>query len=258
MSSTDTSLTFNTYQMREANGESVLSSDPIKQTRYTKFNKQYLEGLCENYIDTIDKMICQINQSDDLDPHIKNKIIALMISLVLDRDDLLELKKSSRIKEISMLIPNMTEISFINDVPFDIDIVEAVYRYIIQLLKGTDLLRGSQFGGIAATEHNNLKDYNDVFSTYILGKEDDTLMLVQNIDTFNKKNKLIRQRLLDFATKGKGVNKKDEIKIRREFKFDDKTQSFVRREKPIAKKVLDLLAEKLFVAYDRLADYLEN
>ena len=238
------------YQMRAANGEFELyQAQP--ESEFKKFNKEYLESLCNGYVEKIDALIEKINMSDVLDDKTKNKIAALMISLVLDNEDILELKKTSKIKsEISSIIPNMTEIQFINDIPFDIDIVERVFKYILKAIQGSNIVEGSQFGMI---NENNYKDFNDVFSIEVIG-EASRKDVVQDISYFNKKNKLVRQRLIEFATNGKKIDKKDEIKIRREYKFDPKSQSFQKRPKAIAKKVYDLLAEKISKAYDSLYD----
>lgn len=234
------------YLLRAANGEIELQNEQKVGNRI-KFNKEYLESVCEGYIGKIDELIEKVNLSENIDTKTKNKICALMISLVLDNSDISELKKISKIKEISTIIPNMTEVQYINDIPFDLDIVENVYKYILKTIQGTGTVEGSQFG-IAL---DNAKDFNDVFSVEIIGEYTPREVL-QDIESFNKKNKLIRQRLIDFATKGKKVTKLDEIKIRREYKFDPSTQSFQKRPKAIAKKVYELLAEKIVVAYDSL------
>lgn len=250
--SVDTAVTSNIYQFREASGEMSISNKP-QQTPHQKFNKQYLQGISDGYIKNVDLLIEQVNLNDAIDSKIRHKILALMISLVLDNDDLAEIKKTSKIKETSLIIPNMTEVQFINDIPFDLDIIEKVFKYILQILKGTDFLRGSQFGEIpvSGVYFDNIKDFNDVFTSELFANEKNS-QLVQDIDVFNKKNRLIRKRMLEFVNKGKAVDKKSEIKIRREYKFDVNNQSFVKRPKPIAKKVYDLLGEKLYIAYESL------
>lgn len=247
--SVDTALTSNTYQMREANGEISLYNKP-HQSQFTKYNRQYIEALNKGYVEKIDSIIEKVNLDENIDNKIKNKISALMISLVLDNEDVITLKKSSKIKEITALIPNMTEIQYINDIPFDIDIVENVFKYLLKLLAGQNLTDGSQYGLFT---FDNAKDFNEVFSTKVMGY-DSGKDLVQEIDIFNKKNKMIRNRLIDFISKKKGsaFDKESEIKLRREYKFDPKSQSYVKREKVISKKVFELLAEKIFVAYDSL------
>jgi hypothetical protein len=237
----------NIYQTREANGESLF--DYPKEDQYHKFNKEYIKSLCEGYISKIDSLVEKINLDENLDNKIKNKVLALMISLVLDNSDIAELRKNkSSIKEITNLIPNLTEIQYINDIPFDLDVVEAVYAYVIRLLQGSNILEGHQFGLFT---YDNSKDYNEVFSTKIYGALSNK-DLVQNIDAFNTKNRLIRKRLIEFVTKGKKIDKKAELKIRREYKFEPSIQTFVKRDKLISKKVFDLLAEKLASAYENL------
>jgi len=237
----------NIYQFREASGEIAVNGIP-KESPYRKFNREYIESLTNGYVDAINKLIEHVNSSETIDEKTKNKILVLMTSLVLDNSDVLELKKSSKIKSFSSLIPNMTEIEYINDVPFDLDITERIFKYIAKILQGTDILEAV---GLVEISIDNYRDFNEVFSSRIIGVENN-VELIQDICYFNKKNSLIRNRLLDLATKGAKVDKKSEIKIRREYKFDPDSQSFKKRNKPIAKKVYELLAEKYLKAYDSL------
>lgn len=249
---TDTALTFNTYQMREANGEFKLY-EKQEAGRFAKHNRQYLEGLVEGYIKVIDRLIESINMSESISKKTKAKILSLMVGLILDTEDAAIIKKNSKVSSSSRLIPNMTEINYINDVPFDLDVTECVFKYISHLLKDEGAIEGSSFGDItiSGVHFDNLKDFNQVFSIETIGTQP-RKELAQDISYFKKRNNLIRSRLYDFANKGKKPEKEIEIKIRREYKFNPEIQTFQRRTKPIAKKVYDLLAEQLLVAYDDL------
>lgn len=253
---TDTALTSNTYQMREANGEFNMYRTP-SLGKFSKYNKQYIEGLVEGYTKTIDRLIEVANMSEKISKKTRAKILALMIGLVIDASDASEIKKHSKSNTDSRLIPNMTEISYINDVPFDIDVVECVFKYVSQLLKTEGELEGSAFGDITVSgvHFTNLKDFNQCFSVETIGVESNK-ELTQDLSYFKKRNDLIRKRLFDFANAGKKPEKVVEIKIRREFKFNPEIQTFQRRKKPIAKKVYDLLANQLLVAYDDLYESL--
>lgn len=242
----------NGYQMRDANGEIDIYGKP-STGNFLKFNKQYVEGLVEGYTKAIDRLIEKINLDDNIDKKIRAKVLVLMIGLVIDNEDASSLKKNSPAIGTSRIIPNLTEISYVNDIPFDLDVVEYIFKYISQTMKTAGLLEGSEFGDIeiSGVHFDNLKDYNQVFSTEYIGGND-PCELVQDISYFKKKNNLIRSRLFDFVGKGKTLTNESKIKIRREFKFNPSTQVFQRRKKPISKKVYTMLADKLLLSYDDL------
>ena len=240
----------NIYQLREENGEFNLYGNQGVSS-FAKHNRQYIEGLVDGYSKTIDRLIEVANMSDTLSVKSRAKLLALMVGLLIDKEDAAELRKHSRLENTSKLIPNMTEINYINDVPFDLDVIECVFKYVSQILKDEGQLGDSPFGDFTGVNFTNIKDVNEVFSIETIGfpakKE-----MAQNISFFKKKNDLIRKRLFDFANKGKTPEKKIEIRIRREYKFNPEIQTFQKRKKPIAKKVFDLLANQLLVAYDDL------
>lgn len=238
--------------LRDASGEINLH-EKTPTNKFSKYNKQYIEGLVEGYIKAIDRLIEKVNLSEDIDKKTKAKVLVLMIGLVIDTEDASEIKKNSKTSGISRIIPNMTELSYVNDIPFDLDVVEYVFKYLSQILKGTGTLEGSEFGDItiSGVHFDNLKDFNQVFSTEYVDLKS-PVELAQDISYFKKKNNLIRARLFDFVGKGSKIPNEVKIKIRREFKFEIVSQSFQRRKKPIAKKVYDMLADKLLIAYDDL------
>lgn len=240
----------NIYQLREAEGEiDIYGKQGV--SKFAKHNRQYIEGLVEGYIKTIDRLIETANMSDKLSVKSRAKLLALMVGLVIDKEDAAELRKHSKIENTSKIIPNMTEISYVNDVPFDVDVIECVFKYVSQILKDEGQLEGSDFGETLGVSFVNAKDLNEVYSIETIGfppkKE-----LAQDLSVFKKKNDLIRKRLFDFVNKGRTPEKKVEIKIRREYKFNPEIQTYQRRNKPIAKKVYDLLANQLLVAYEDL------
>lgn len=253
---TDTALTFNTYQMREANGEFKIN-ETLAPNLFSKYNKQYIEGLVEGYIKAIDRLIEIANMSEKITKKTRAKVLALMIGLVIDTEDASTIKKNSKSSVDSRLIPNMTEINYINDIPFDIDVVECVFKYISQLLKTEGELEGSTFGdiSISGVHFSNLKDFNQCFSVETIGVKPNKEVL-QDLSYFKKRNDLIRKRLFEFSKSNKSPEKVVEIKIRREYKFNPEIQTYQRRKKPIAKKVYDILANQLLVAYDDLYESL--
>lgn len=240
------------YQMREANGE-INVYKPGTVNKFSKFNKQYIEGLVEGYTKAVDRLIEKINISENVDKKTRAKALVLMVGLVIDNDDAAVIKKNSKSIGSSRIIPNLTELSYVNDVPFDLDVVEYVFKYLSTIMKTSGNLEGSEFGDldISGVHFDNLKDFNQVFSTEYIGIKD-PCELVQDLSSFKKKNGLLRSRLFEFVGRGKEVPTEVKIKIRREFKFDQTSQSFSRRKKPIAKKVYDMLADKLLIAYDDL------
>lgn len=240
----------NIYQLREAEGEIELF-EPQNENKFIKHNKQYIEGLVNGYVKTIDRLIEVANMSETLSTKSRAKLLALMVGLVIDKDDAAEIKKNSKVDYSSKIIPNMTEINYVNDIPFDLDVIEAVFKYVTQILKDEGQVEGSAFGDSSGVNFINIKDLNQVYSIETIGfptkKE-----LAQDLSVFKKKNDMIRKRLFDFVNSGKVPEKRIEIKIRRNFKFNPEIQSYQRRKKPIAKKVYDLLANQLLVAYEDL------
>lgn len=259
----DTNLVVQPYLMRMESGDANIKSLDKPQItmndRLKMYNKEYIALIKSGYVNLIDSIIEDVNNSEaKYDDTTKNKILLLMISLVLDSEDVKAIKKNSKVKSVTTIIPNITELEYLNDIPFDQDIVERVYRYLYRLVKDKFVLPDTPGGNICATGvvFDNQKDFEEVFQTYVI--ENDKIRelknseLTQDISEFTKKNKLIRQKMIEFVSRSGEVTKEKEIEIRRKYKFDPQSQSFQKRKNPISKKVFDLLAEKNLVVYKSL------
>lgn len=230
---------------------------------YIKYSNEYEFPLADGYIKAIDAMIDYFN-SVELDKMVYNKILNVMTNLVLNDEDVEYIDGSSDYKETGVAIPNMTEICYINDIPFKLDIIETVYLFLLKVARENGFMSQNGIFGdinISGVVISNLKDLNESYSSYVIGLDGEiqdtpSSKLVQKISDLCRANNVLRERMIKLMNGGKKVSKKDEIEFRRMYKFDEKSGSFQKRldpitgkNAPISVKVFELMANKNKNAY---------
>lgn len=213
--------------------------------------KAYIYPLTKGYIDAIDAMINYLN-AVEIDNTIKNKVMLVLTSLVFDEDDLDYLKDNKLTTETGSAIPSISEIQYINDIPLEFDIIQAVYLYILKIAKDAGFYSQSGVFGdvdLSGVMFNNIKNLNETYKSYVIGidgeiQDTPSNKLAQRISDLCRANSIVRKRLLKLASGGKKLTKKEELHIRRHFKYNPDTGSLEKRSKPISNMVFALLANK--------------
>lgn len=245
------------------------SNTPKMQRELIKINKEYLYDLSVGYINAIDAMIDHLN-SVEVETSVRNKIMMLMTSLVLDDEDVEYLRTEPAFAEEGDAIPSLTEIAYVNDIPFEFDIIEAIYIYLFKIAKDNGFMENNGIFGnldLSGIILANSKDYRETYQSYIVGldgaiQDESTKKLAQKISDLCRANNAIRDRMLRLMNNGKKPSKKEELDFRRKYKLDTAKGSFELRlhgnqPKPISKTVFALIAKKNDVVYSELKKLLK-
>jgi hypothetical protein len=257
--------------MAEWMNENVLDAVGEAPDPYTKMqrqlinvNKEYQYALSNGYVKAIDAMISYLNNSD-ISSAVRNKVTLVMTSLLLDDSDVDYLKDSVAGIDSGSAIPSMSEALFINDIPLEFDIIEAVYQYILRIAREAGFYNnGGIFGDInlSGVMFTNNKDLSEVYQSYIIGIDGEIVdststVLAKKITDLCRANNVVRERLMKLVNGGKKPSKKDEVAIRLKYKFDPSTGSLQKRAKPINKVVFAMLAKKSDIVYSELKKLLK-
>jgi len=240
------------------------SNTPKLQRQLINVNKEYTFAISEGYIRAIDAMIEYLNNAE-VPRAVISKVMLVMTSLVLDDEDIKYLKNTKEYSESGVAIPTMTEVQYINDIPLQFDIIEAVYLYILRIARESGFYSQSGIFGdldISGVMFSNAKNLSDVYQSYVVGVNGEVMdinsnRLAQKITDLCRANNVVRERLMKLANGGKKPSKKEELDIRRKFKFDPVSGSFQKRLAPISKVVLPMLANKSEVVYVELKNLLK-
>jgi len=227
------------------------SNVPKLQRELIQVDRAYMYTITDGYIRAVDAMIQYLN-SVDVDKAIKNKIMLVLTSLVFDEDDIDFLKDSKLTTETGVAIPTLSEIQYINDIPLEFDIVQAVYLYILRIAKDAGFYsQNGVFGNldISGVMFNNARNLSDVYKSYVVGIDGEiedlpSKKIAQKISDLCRANSIVRERLIKLAGGGKKLSKKEEFYIRRHYKYNPETGSLEKRSKPISSVVFALLANK--------------
>lgn len=240
------------------------SNTPKLQRELIDVNREYMYAITDGYIKAIDAMIEYLN-GVEVDKKVYNKIMLVLTSLVLDEDDIEYLKEKKITDEVGSAIPSLTEIQYINDIPLEFDIIQAVYLYILRIAKEAGFYSVNGIFGnldISGVMFNNAKNLSDSYKEYVIGVNGEiedvaSNKLAQRITDLCRANSIVRKRLLKLANGGKTPSKKEELQIRREYKFDIVSGSLEKRKKPINNVVFALLANKSDAVYADLKKLLK-
>lgn len=256
----------NLYQnIRDERDAQVYGGGDISKIHkdYINYSNEYEFPLADGYIKAIDEMIKYFN-SIELDRMVYNKVLNVMTNLVLNDEDVDYIDNTSDYKESGAAIPNMTEICYINDIPFQFDIIEAVYLFLLKIARENAFFAQNGIFGdinISGIVISNIKDLNESYQSYVIGLDGEiqdipSSRLVQKISDLCRANNVLRERMIKLMNGGKKVTKKEEIEFRRAYKFDGKSGSFQKRldpvtgkNAPISVKVFELMANKNKNAY---------
>lgn len=240
------------------------SNTPKLQRELINVNREYLFALTDGYIKAIDAMIEYLNGSE-IDKGVYSKIMLVLTSLVLDESDIEYLKDAKITGEVGPAIPSMSEIQYLNDIPLEFDIIQAVYLYMLRIAREAGFYsQNGIFGNldVSGVMFNNARNLSEVYKTYVVGidgevEDTPSKKLAQQISELCRANNIVRQRLLKLANGGKKPSKKEEFFIRRNYKFDAVSGSFQKRKKPISSVVFALLANKSDAVYADLKNLLK-
>jgi len=240
------------------------SNTPKLQRELINVNREYLFALTDGYIKAIDAMIEYLN-SVEIDKGVYSKIMLVLTSLILDESDIEYLKDTKATGEVGRAIPSMSEIQYLNDIPLEFDIIQAVYLYMLRIAREAGFYsQNGIFGNldVSGVMFNNARNISDVYKTYVVGidgevEDTPSKKLAQQISELCRANNIVRQRLLKLANGGKKPSKKEEFFIRRNYKFDTVSGSFQKRNKPISTVVFALLANKSDAVYADLKNLLK-
>lgn len=240
------------------------SNTPKLQRELIDANKEYMYALTDGYIRAVDAMIQYLN-GVDVDKAVKNKVMLVLTSLVFDEDDIDFLKDSKLTSESGVAIPTLSEIQYINDIPLEFDIVQAVYLYILRIAKEAGFYsQNGVFGNldISGVMFNNARNLSEVYKSYVVGIDGEvedipSKRIAQKISDLCRANSIIRERLIKLAGGGKKLSKKEEFYVRRHYKYNPETGSMVKRNKPISSVVFALLANKNDAVFTELKKLLK-
>ena len=256
----------NLYQnIRDEKDAQVYGGSDISKIHrdYIKYTNEYEFPLADGYIKAIDRIIEHLN-SVDLDKTLYNKVLNVMTNLVLNDEDVEYIDNTTNYKESGVAIPNMTEICYINDIPFQFDIIETVYLFLLKIARENGFFaQNGIFGDInvSGIVISNIKDLNETYQSYVIGLDGEiqdipTSSLVKKISDLCRANNVLRERMIKLMNGGKKISKADEFEFRRMYKFDGKSGSFQKRidpitgkNAPISVKVFELMANKNKNAY---------
>lgn len=240
------------------------SNTPKMMRELINVNREYMFDVTNGYILAIDAMIEYLN-SVEIDKPTYNKIMLVLTSLILDDEDINYLKDAKITTETGIAIPSLSEIQYLNDIPLEFDIIQAVYLYILRIAKEAGFYsQNGVFGNldVSGVMFNNVRNLSDAYKSYVVGidgeiEETPSKKLAQQISDLCRANNVVRQRLLKLANGGKKPSKKEELYIRRNYKFDPTSGSFSKRAKPISTIVFALLANKSDAVYSDLKKMLK-
>lgn len=222
-------------------------------------NREYMYDISNGYILAVDAMINYLN-SIEIDKTVYNKVMLVLTSLVLNDEDIEHLKDAKLTDETGVAIPTLSEIQFINDIPLEFDIIQAVYLYILRIAREAGFYsQNGVFGNldVSGVMFNNARNLSEVYKSYVVGingeiEDTPSKKLAQQISDLCRANNIVRQRLLKLANGGKQPSKKQELLIRRTYKFDVAKGTLEKRNKPISPVVFALLANKSDAVYSDL------
>jgi hypothetical protein len=240
------------------------SNTPKLQRELIDVNRAYMYAVSDGYIKAIDAMIQYLN-GVDIEKSVYNKVMLVLTSLVLDEEDIEFLKEKKITDETGVAIPTLTEIQYINDIPLEFDIIQAVYLYILRIAKEAGFYSvNGVFGNldVSGVMFNNTKDVNETYKSYVVGingeiEDFTSKKLAQQISDLCKANAIVRKRLIKLANGGKNPSKKEELYIRRAYKFNAETGSLEKRKKAISPIVFAMLANKSEAVYVDLKNLLK-
>lgn len=227
------------------------SNTPKLQRELIDVNREYMYAVTDGYIKAVDAMINYLN-GVEVDKGVYNKVMMVLTSLVFNEDDIDFLKENKLTDETGKAIPTLSEIQFINDIPLEFDLIQAVYLYILRIAKEAGFYsQNGIFGNldVSGVMFNNARNISEVYKSYVIGINGEiedlpSKRIAQKISDLCRANAIVRERLIKLASGGKKLTKKEEFHIRRHYKYNPTTGSLEKRSKPISSVVFTLLANK--------------